>query len=173
MRNRSKAALAATALALATAPALAAPVAAPTPPAGRALLLIPLQLTKVQDLSFGTLIPSTTSAGFVSINAATGARTNSASITPAPTDIGQRGYFAGAGSPNQQVIIALTPPAQLTNAGGDAIAVLSMGLDGPTTRTIHPVDRTFFVGVGGVLYIEANQPEGLYSATYDLTADYQ
>ena len=173
MLNRSKALLAMTALALAASPAMAAPVSAPTPPPGRALILVPLRLTKIQDLSFGTLIPSTTSAGFVSINAATGARTNSASITPVATDIGQRGHFAGAGSPNQQVIIALTPPVELTNPAGDVIAVLSMGIDGPTTRTIHPVDRTFFVGVGGVLYIEANQPEGLYSATYDLTADYQ
>lgn len=89
------------------------------------------------------------------------------------SDVGQRGYFAGAGSPNQQVIINLTPAPELTNVAGDTIAVLSMSLDGPTTRTIDPVSRTFYVGVGGVIFIDANQPEGLYSATYDLTADYQ
>ena len=159
-------------VALAAAPAAAAPVAAPTQPPARALLLIPLTLTKVQDLHFGTIVPSTTTAGFVSINAATGARTASAGLTLMPADVGQRGRFAGAGTPNQQVIMALTPPAELTNLAGDTITVLAMNLDGPTTRTIA-ADHTFFVGVGGVIFLTANQAEGLYSATYDLTADYQ
>jgi len=154
------------------APAMAAPVSAPVPPQGRALLLIPLTLTKVQDIHFGSIVPSTTTAGFVSINAATGARTGSAGLTLMPTDVGQRGQFAGAGTPNQQVIMALTPPTEMTNPAGDTIPVLAMNLDGPTTRTIG-ANSSFFVGVGGVIFIAANQADGLYSADYDLTADYQ
>ena len=157
---------------LAAMPAAAAPVAAPTQPPARALLLIPLTLTKVQDVHFGDIVPSTTTAGWVAINAVTGARTASAGLTLMPTDIGQRGQFAGAGTPGQQVIMALTPPTELTNPAGDTLAVLAMTLDGPTTRTIA-ADQTFFVGVGGTIFVAANQPEGLYSATYDLTADYQ
>ena len=171
MFSRSKILLAMAGLAFA-APAMAAPVAAPTLPPARALLLIPLTLTKVQDLRFGTIVPSTTTAGFVSINAVTGARTGSAGLTLMPVDVGQRARFAGAGTPNQQVIIALTPPAELTNPAGDTIPVLAMNLDGPTTRTIA-ANHSFFVGVGGVIFIAANQAEGLYSADYDLTADYQ
>src|SRR5688572_26308772 len=86
------------------APAMAAPVSAPVPPQGRALLLIPLTLTKVQDIHFGSIVPSTTTAGFVSINATTGARTGSAGLTLMPADVGQRAQFAGAGTPGQQVI---------------------------------------------------------------------
>ena len=153
-------------------PAFSAPIATPTPPQGRAILLVPLTLTKVQDIHFGTIVPSTTTAGFVSINATTGARTGSAGLTLMPTDVGQRGRFAGAGTPNQQVIMTLTAPTELTNPAGDTIPVLAMNLDGPTTRTIG-VSHSFFVGVGGVIFIAANQPEGLYSADYDLTADYQ
>ena len=159
-------------VALAAAPAAAAPVSAPTQPPARALLLIPLTLTKVQDLHFGTIVPSTTTAGFVAINAVSGARTASAGLTLMPADVGQRGRFAGAGTPGQQVILALTPPTELTNLAGDTITVLAMNLDGPTTRTIA-ADHSFFVGVGGVIFLTANQAEGLYSATYDLTADYQ
>jgi|GEM_PF-1142046 len=172
MRGLVKSALALSALLAAIAPAAAAPVSAPTPPPGRALLLIPLTLTKVQDIHFGSIVPSTTTAGWVSINAVNGARAASAGLTLMPNDVGQRGEFAGAGTPGQQVIMALTPPAQLTNPGGDTLTVLAMNLDGPTTRTIA-ADQTFFVGVGGVIFVAANQPEGLYSATYDLTADYQ
>ncbi len=171
MFSRSKFLLAFAGLAFA-APAMATPVAAPVPPPGRALLLVPLTLTKVQDIHFGTIVPSTTTAGFVSINAVTGARTGSAGLTLMPTDVGQRARFAGAGTPNQQVIIALTQPMELTNPAGDTIPVLAMNLDGPTTRTIA-ANHSFFVGVGGVILIAANQPEGLYSADYDLTADYQ
>ena len=172
MRGLAKTALALGALLATASPAVAAPVSAPAPPPARALLLIPLTLTKVQDLHFGTIVPSTTTAGFVSINAVSGARTASAGLTLMPADIGQRGQFAGAGTPNQQVIMALTPATDLTNLAGDTIPVLAMNLDGPTTRTIA-ADHTFFVGVGGVIFIAANQPDGLYSATYDLTADYQ
>jgi len=172
MRGLAKTALALGALLTAASPAAAAPVSAPTPPPARALLLIPLTLTKVQDLHFGDIVPSTTTGGWVAINALTGARTASAGLTLMPTDVGQFGQFAGAGTPGQQVIMALTPPAQLTNPAGDTLDVLAMTLDGPTTRTIAS-DQTFFVGVGGTIFVAANQAEGLYSATYDLTADYQ
>ena len=153
-------------------PALGQPVSAPTQPPSRALILVPLTLTKIQDLSFGDVVPSTTTAGFVSINATTGARTASPAMTLRPSTVGQRARFAGAGTPGQQVIIDLTPAVELSNPAGDKITVLAMGLDGPTTRTISAA-HTFFVGVGGVIFINANQPEGLYSATFDITADYQ
>jgi hypothetical protein len=166
-----KSAIALAALA-ASLPAAAAPVAAPTPPPARALLLIPLTLTKVQDIHFGSIVPSTTTGGWVAINAATGVRTASAGLTLMPADIGQRGQFAGAGTPGGQVIMALTPPTALTNPAGDTLDVLAMTLDGPTTRTIA-ANQSFFVGVGGTIFVAANQPEGLYSATYNLTADYQ
>ena len=41
-----------------------------------------------------------------------------------------------------------------------------------TTRTIG-VTGVFHVGVGGNFAIGANQPAALYSANFDLTADYQ
>lgn len=172
MFARSKMLLALAGLSLLASPANAAPVSAPTLPSGRALLLIPLTLTKVQDLHFGSIVPSTTTAGWVRIDAVTGARTASAGLTLMPTDVGQRGQFAGAGSAGQQVIMALTPPLVLTSPGGDTIDVMAMSLDGPTTRTIG-ANQSFFVGVGGIIFVAANQPEGLYTATYDLTADYQ
>src|SRR5688572_17639782 len=98
MRGLAKAALAIGALLTAVTPAAAAPVSAPTQPPARALLLIPLTLTKVQDVHFGDIVPSTTTGGWVAINAVTGARTASAGLTLMPTDIGQRGQFAGAGT---------------------------------------------------------------------------
>ena len=171
MTIQSKIMLALAAAALGTTGAAAAPVASPTPPTGRALLLIPLTLTKIDDLSFGSVVPSPVS-GTVIINATTGARSVAGGITAMPSDIGQRAYFGGAGSPNQLVIVTVTAPAVLTSAASDTLTVLALTLDGPPLRTIDPVARTFFFGVGGIILIGADQPEGVYTSNYDVTANY-
>ena len=153
-------------------PATAAPVEAAPPARARALLLTPLTITRVQDLDFGTIMTSPTS-GMVSINAATGARSTSGGVTGLPSVPGQRARFAGAGTPGQQVFILLVPPAALTNSvSGETIDVLAMSLDGSPIRTINS-SRAFFVGVGGVLSVAADQGEGFYSAEFEIYADYQ
>lgn len=164
------AALAATALA-------ASPACAATPAqqaTNRALILVPLTLTKIDDLSFGSVSPSTTSLGVVSINAATGARTVFGGVTGLPSDIGNRAQFAGAGTPGQQVVISYTTPLELvsTTNNADRIQVLGLTLDGAPLRTIDPVTRAFFFGIGGTIMLNANQPEGVYEATFDVTANY-
>lgn len=163
--------LLAAALAAMATPCLSAPVAAPQPATSRALLLVPLTLTKIDDLSFGTIVPSAVS-GAVSINATTGARTIIGGVSGVSSDLGNRAYFATAGSPNQQVIVTLTQPVELTNVGGDTIPVLALTLDGANVRTINPTTRNFFFGIGGIIFVNANQPEGLYQATFDVTATY-
>ena len=171
MSIKSNLIIAMAAAALGTTSVAAAPVSSPTPPPGRALLLIPLTLTKIDDLSFGSVIPSPVS-GTVVINAVTGARSVAGGVTEVPSDVGQRAYFGGAGSPNQQVIVTVTAPASLTSVAGDTLTVLALTLDGPPLRSIHPVDRTFFFGVGGIILVAADQPEGVYTSDYDVTANY-
>ena len=155
------------------APALAAPTVATPQAEGRVLILRPLSFVRVTDLDFGTVVSSSV-AGTVSINPSTGARSIAGGLTAMPIAPGGRGYFAGAGSANQQVIINLTPATVLTDPlTGNTIAVATMYLDGATTRTIDPTALTFYVGVGGVILVAANQPDGDYESTFDITADYQ
>ena len=153
-------------------PAFAAPVAATPQAEGRVLILRPLSFVRVNDLDFGTVVSSSV-AGTVTINSTTGARSVAGGVTPIAVAPGARGYFAGAGSPSQQVIINLTPATVLTNALGDTIPVVTMGLDGASTLTIDPTTLTFYVGVGGTILVAANQPDGDYESTFDITADYQ
>ena len=160
----------AAALAAAAVPAAAAPVAAPTPAQGKALLLIPLTLTKIDDLDFGTVVTSPVSVT-VTINAATGARSFAGGVSGVASDAGHRARFAGAGSPNQQVIVVVTPPPSL-DKGSDSIPVLALTIDGSPIRTIDPVSRAFFVGVGGIIQVNADQAEGTYTANFDVTANY-
>jgi hypothetical protein len=138
---------------------------------GKALVLVPLTLTKIDDLDFGTIIPSSVS-GFVSINATSGARTFGGGVTGVASAAGHRATFAGAGTPNEQVIVTVDSPTELTDAAGDSITVLSLTLDGSARKTIDPTTRAFYFGVGGILEIAADQPEGVYTATFDVSANY-
>jgi hypothetical protein len=67
----------------------------------------------------------------------------------------------------------MNPPAQLDDGVGDKIDVLALTFDGSAIRTIDPTTRAFFVGVGGTIQIAANQPDGVYTAQFDVTANYQ
>jgi len=160
------------AAALGAASAAAAPVPATNDADGHALVLVPLTLTKIEDLDFGSIIRSS-SSGTVTINPSTGARSVAGGVTEVTSDPGNRAYFAGAGTPNQQVILAISPPVALVSTGGDTIPVMGLTLDGPPIRTIDPVTRAFFVGVGGTIQVAADQPEGDYNADFWLTAIYQ
>ena len=171
MTIRSNLIVAMAAAALGSTSVAAAPVSSPTSPSGRALLLIPLTLTKIDDLSFGSVIPSPVS-GTVIINATTGARTIAGGVTAIPSDVGRRARFGSAGSPGRLVIVTVTPPAFMTSVAGDTLTVLALTLDGPPVRTIHPVNRTFFFGVGGIILVGADQPEGVYTSDYDVTVEY-
>lgn len=161
-------------LAALVSPALAQ--AAPVPPdrnaTGEVLILIPLTLTKIDDLSFGTIIPSGLS-GTVMIDASTGARTVAGGVAGVANDPGHRAYFGGGGSPDQLVVITMTQPAQLTSIAGDTIPVTALTLEGSPIRVIDPTTRTFFFGVGGLIAVGADQPEGVYQAIFTVTANYQ
>ena len=157
---------------LATAPADAAPVAAPTQPTGRADLVRPLVVTKIQDLSFGTIIPRGTHLGIVVIDSATGARSANGGVTLVASDAGQRGYFEITGTPGHRVGIDLIWPPELISENGDQIDLTNLTLDGAIFRNLHSVTGIRNFGVGGRIELEPDQPEGLYTATYDVIVWY-
>jgi hypothetical protein len=162
----------AAALAAVAVPAASAPVAAPTPATGNALLLVPLTLTKIDNLDFGTIVTSA-SSGVVVIDPTTGARSLFGGVTGVASDVGHRARFAGAGTPNQNVVVNVTAPTQLTSGAGDSIAVLALTTEAGPIHLIDPVTRAFFFGVGGIITVGANQPEGVYTANFAVTANYQ
>lgn len=160
--------------ALAATTAFASPAAAQTASAtadARGVVLQPLTLTRQQHLDFGTVLSSAT-AGTVTINADSGARAVTGGVTAIATGPGSRGLFDGAGSVGQTVVLTLTSPTFLVS-GANVIAVNSMGVDSAgLTRTVGATG-SFQVGVGGDFAIAANQPNGLYTANFTLTAQYQ
>ena len=86
-----------------------------------------------------------------------------------------RARFDGLGQAGQTVLLTLTPPTgNVLVSGTNTVTVNSMSLDqsGATTRVIGS-GGNFSVYVGGDFGIAANQPNGVYSALFTLTADYQ
>ena len=143
-------------------------------------VLLPLSLSETRQLDFGTVIASTVAGndGNVVIDAATGARSfPNGNVIGVATYPGGRGVFQGAGTAGRSVLLTLAPPTLLTS-GTNTLTVNSMSFDGcgaacvSTSRTIDPTG-SFTVGVGGDFEVVANQPNGLYSASYSVTANYQ
>jgi hypothetical protein len=152
------------------APASAAPGAAAPPAHAQGLILIPLTLSKLQDLYFGTIIPSNLS-GVVTVPADGTAPFAAGGAPLLSSDPGYRARFAGAGTTGQLILINVTNPVLLSNGLGDNVTVLALTMDGPAIRTIDPT-RAFAFGVGGILLVNANQAEGVYQADFDVTAQY-
>lgn len=150
----------------------AAPVGAPTQPPARASLVRPLVVTKLQDLSFGTIIPRGTHLGIVDIDSDTGARSANGGVTLIASDPGQRAYFEIAGTPGHRVGIDLIWPPELISENGDSIDLVSLDLEGAIFRNLHGVTGLSNFGVGGKIELEPDQAEGLYSATFDVIVWY-
>lgn len=186
----SLAALAATFVA---APAIAQVVPPPptatataTPnPIAKGVVVLPLTLTKSQDLDFGTVIPSSTADGTVAISADDGSRAVTNGVIGVTAFPGDRALFQGAGTAGQTVLLTLQAPATLTS-GSNSITVNSMYFDSTgagagavnaagnleTSRTIDGTGA-FSIGVGGNFEILKNQPNGKYQAPFIVTAEYQ
>jgi uncharacterized protein DUF4402 len=156
---------AAMAVTVVSSPAAAGPVKAAS---GRALILLPLTLTKIDDLDFGTVASAATS-GTVSIAADGSGQSVTGGVTPVPSSPGSRAVFAGAGTAGQQVNIFLAPPARLNDGNGHSVPI-SLSLE----QALVTIDstRAFFVGIGGTVTIAPNQAQGTYTGTFTVLAQY-
>lgn len=157
-------------LVLLTPPVMAAPIASPSPPTAQVALMRPLTLTKLADLDFGNL--GVTTAGTAVINPVT----NSLAVTGGVIRLGGTPHaarFAGATSSSAVVNIKIpTRTVLLTRIGGtQTIAVDSFTLDGQSKRTMAQAG-VFEFAVGATLRPAANQMEGVYTGTFDVTIQY-
>lgn len=162
--------------ALAAATAFASPAAAQVTASAnadaRALIIQPLTLVRVSDLNFGTII-STNAAGSVTVSNSGDTRSADGGAVLAPSGLVSRGLFQGQGTPGQLVVISTNFPGSLVNQSAPTESVGFTGtVEGPLIRTIG-TSGAFQVGVGGTINLGANQLAGLYSAPFEVTADYQ
>ena len=164
--------LAAGLLSIATAaPAFAAPVGAATPATGRAQLLYPVQVRRLQDLNFGYL--GVTTAGTAVINPDTDALTTTGGVV----SLGGFPYAAlfEAVSPRKGVVLVRIPrnPITLTRAGGmETMTVSNWTISGGGNSRNVAAQEAFSFAIGGTLFVNANQVEGTYNGTFDVEVQY-
>jgi hypothetical protein len=145
--------------------------APPTQASGAAIVLKPLSLIKKTDMNFGTLITSAT-AGTATIDPVTGAVTTAGGVTAVPGATSQA-VFIGAGSKNAPYQIRLpSQPITLTRSGGtETVTVSNWTTDGPTNRKVGQ-NQAFQFGIGAQVSVAANQVDGTYVGTFDVTVHY-
>ena len=83
--------------------------------------------------------------------------------------------FDGLAAPLETVALTLTPPVGnvLQSAAGDQITVNSMSVDSAGLIRAANSSGDFTVYVGGAFGLTATQPAGVYTADFNLTAEYQ
>ena len=155
--------------ALASVSAEAAPVSAPAN--GKAIILVPLKLTKVQDLDFGTVVTSA-SPGSVTVDPTTGVATPSGGVTLVGA-ASTAAEFDFAGTANQQVDFSISSslPIALSDGAGNNLSLSALNLS-TTSAIVDPTTLTVQVGVGGTIDVSPNQVDGLYTGQFDVTANY-
>jgi len=133
-------------------------------------VLGPLSVLKRGDLDFGTL--AVTTAGTAVINPVTGARTVTGGVIAAGSGFAPAS-FTGTGNRNSVVNIRLPKnPITVTRVGGtQTMTVSNWTLDGNSNRKV-PITQTFDFAVGATLNVGANQAQGTYVGTFNVTVQY-
>ena len=151
-------------------PGHAAPVASATPAQGRAQIHLPASIRLMNDLNFATLV--VTSAGTAVINPNTDLMTTTGGVV----HYGGTPYSAlfEAVSPLKTVVHIRAPKKAitLTRVGGtETMQVDNFTVSGTGSRNVV-AKETFSFSVGGTLYVNANQAEGLYAGTFTVELQY-
>lgn len=146
--------------------AYAAPVTASVTVKARVLKQI--TVTKTSDLDFGTIVAG---AAASTVAVSTGAaRTCGAGLTCTGTV--SSANFNISGTNNAVVTITGDNSVTLANGtGGTMAAALTRSASTLTLTNSGPVGGSF--QVGGTLNIAANQADGAYTGTFNVTIDYQ
>lgn len=135
-------------------------------------ILQPLTLTQVSVLDFGSIVPGTV-AGRINIRRNDGACVAQGGAMLIGTNC-QRGEFLITGPARQRVRVTTAPaPITLSRSGGGASMTMDrVRINGGANKRLNAAgERTFYVS--GRLLVGANQAEGVYDGTFDVTVDYR
>jgi hypothetical protein len=153
------------------APGYAAPRAAATPAQAQAAMLFPLEIIKKRDLDFGWL-----GVAAVAGTAVMDPNTDIITSTGGVQLLGggpHSATFTGASKGNNVVNIRVPKqPITLTRIGGtQTMTVSNFTVEGLDKRAVA-ARVAFDFRVGGTLSVAANQAEGTYVGTFDVSIQY-
>jgi Mat/Ecp fimbriae major subunit len=132
----------------------------------------PITITVTHDLDFGRIVRGAT-AGTVTMNPRTDARTRTGGVTLLGGGTPGAARFVVNGTPSRPVQVTLGPRPTLTHVSGGATMVMNtLTMNGGINRTLTAAG-TLDLRVGGRLVVAANQLDGLYIGTFTVTVDYR
>lgn len=148
-----------------------APIAAATPARATAAMLFPLEILKDRDLDFGYLA-APTAAGTAIIDPETDTITSTGGVLLLGGSP-HAAMFTGAAKGNNVVIIRIPKqPITLTRVGGtQTMTATNFTLQGLDKRAVA-ARVAFDFRVGATLNVSANQAEGTYVGTFDVSIQY-
>jgi hypothetical protein len=170
---------AAAAATLIATPALAQAFPSDTAPAtARGTVLQSHSLVNGSQLDFGIVTVDSQKGGSVTVSASpTPLRTTGGAggVTVLPSTF-SAARFDGLAAPLENVVLTLQGPSGgvITDAANDSITVTNMVVDqGNNLNRQANGSGNFTVYVGADFVLSANQPSGVYSGNFSLTAQYQ
>jgi hypothetical protein len=163
--NRAVAGAVIAALGLSAGMAQAAPVTASA--TAKARILKQITVTNTSDLDFGTIVAGT-SASTVAVSTGS-VRTCGAGLTCTGTVTSAN--FDITGTNNTVVAITGDNSVTLANGTGGTMAASLTRSASTLTLTNSAIGGSF--QVGGTLSLAANQADGAYTGTFNVTVDYQ
>jgi hypothetical protein len=131
-------------------------------------IVSPLSLVNNAGLNFGTVI-GPFNGEVVEVSAA-GGRTCPATLTCSGNVAVSAATFTATGTASQN--LAITADATATLSSGLNNLTVDLSTDLPTGVATDTTGKANF-GVGGSLTIPANTPDGSYTGTFNVTAQYQ
>ena len=152
------------------APAPARPAGATSAAKAHVAVLHPLSLVLNGDLDFGTI--AVAGAGTVVVEPNANAMTASGGVTPLGGSPTAATFVGAAGSASVVIIRIPKNPITITRAGGtETMSVRDFTLQGQDKRTLAK-QESFEFRVGATLNVPANQLEGTYAGSFDVTVHY-
>ena len=137
---------------------------------GKVTILLPASFSKLMDMDFGLL--TVTTAGTAILDPNTDALTTTGGVLLAGGTPHAASFAAVSPSKN---IVKISLPKQavtLTRVGGTETMLLdTWNINGALTRNLV-AKQTIQFKVGGPLHVNANQVEGVYLGTFDVTLNY-
>lgn len=137
---------------------------------GKALILFPVSVLKTKDMDFGFL-----TVGTVAGTAILEPNADALSTTGGVVAIGgvpHSAEFAGSALSSAVVNIKVPNQATLTRVSGtETMTVNNFTVQGQSKRLLAKA-QSFTFRVGGTLNVAANQVEGVYVGTFDVTVQY-
>jgi|SRR6185369_12046419 hypothetical protein len=137
---------------------------------GNALVIRPVTVTKTKDMDFGVVAVTTAGTALLEPNADVISATGGVVLAGGNPHSAE---FAGAAQSSSVVNIKVpSKPSTLTRVGGtETVTVSNFTLQGQAKRTLAKA-QSFTFRVGGTLNVAANQAEGTYVGTFDVTVQY-